>query len=310
MKTRKFQSGGISEDIRQRALKYASMARPDTTEESEEQKAMLRSQPGREPEPQTRKLQPSMKARKELDDLIARQSRKYSSKAAMEDAIEEMNRRNAKTADDYRVLDAAKRKDNFAGAEEGNAYQEADEKLRRNRMMKAPSPADIGMSDEDYSRRIKGQGLEDVYPESVVGGMGLKGLRSLASKLAGRKEAQDVAEEFGRAGSARALAERARRQKMAEDVRNAQARRKAASEARKARETSRMESEGMGSITPRMSPKREAPPPRDFDELRMSGEGMGFKKGGKAHKKFAQGGSVSARADGIAKRGKTNCKIC
>lgn len=305
MKTRKFQSGGISEDIRQRALKYASMARPDTTEESEEQKAMLRSQPGRE-------SKPSMKARKELDDLIARQSRKYSSKAAMEDAIEEMNRRNAKTADDYRVLDAAKRKDNFAGAAEGNAYQEADEKLRRNRAMQAPSPADIGMSDEEYSRRIKGQGLEGVYPESVVGGAGLKGLQSLAAKLAGRKEAKDVAEEFGRAGSARALAERARKQKMAEDVRNAQARRKAASEARKTRETGRMEGEGMGSITPRMSPKREAPPPRDFDELRMSGEGMGFKKGGKAHKAkgFAQGGSVSARADGIAKRGKTNCKIC
>jgi hypothetical protein len=46
-----------------------------------------------------------------------------------------------------------------------------------------------------------------------------------------------------------------------------------------------------------------------MDELRMSGEGMGFKKGGKT-KKYAQGGSVSARADGIAKRGKTNCKIC
>lgn len=27
-------------------------------------------------------------------------------------------------------------------------------------------------------------------------------------------------------------------------------------------------------------------------------------------KKFAKGGSVSKRADGIAQRGKTNCKIC
>lgn len=297
MKTRKFQSGGISEDIRQRALKYASMARPDTTEESEEQKAMLRSQPGRE-------SAPSMKARQELDDLISRQSRKYSSKAAMEDAMEEVKQRNAA------AMKAEKRAD--TGSEYGNSYQEADEKMRRNEAMRTPSPSNIGMSDAEYSRRIKAQGLEGVYPETVAGGMGLKGLRSLASKLSGRKQAQEAAEEFGRAGSARALAERARKQKMAEDVRNAQARRKAASEARKTRETSRMEGEGMGSITPRMTPKREVPPPRDLDELRMSGEGMGFKKGGKAHKAkgFAQGGSVSARADGIAKRGKTNCKIC
>ena len=41
------------------------------------------------------------------------------------------------------------------------------------------------------------------------------------------------------------------------------------------------------------------------DELRSSGP---MKAGGKV-KKYAEGGSVSARADGIAKRGKTKCKI-
>jgi hypothetical protein len=41
------------------------------------------------------------------------------------------------------------------------------------------------------------------------------------------------------------------------------------------------------------------------DEIRSSGP---MKTGGKV-KKYAAGGSVSARADGIAKRGKTKCKI-
>ena len=40
-------------------------------------------------------------------------------------------------------------------------------------------------------------------------------------------------------------------------------------------------------------PRKE--PPRDLDEMRMSGEGPGFRKGG----------AVSSRADGIAQRGKT-----
>jgi hypothetical protein len=71
----------------------------------------------------------------------------------------------------------------------------------------------------------------------------------------------------------------------------------------------RMESESPAQVTPRMPNRKEPPGPRDLDELRMSGEGMGFKKGGKT-KKYAQGGSVSSRADGIAKRGRTNCKIC
>jgi hypothetical protein len=36
---------------------------------------------------------------------------------------------------------------------------------------------------------------------------------------------------------------------------------------------------------------------------------LGMKRGG-AVKGYANGGSVSSRADGIAQRGKTNCKIC
>ena len=41
---------------------------------------------------------------------------------------------------------------------------------------------------------------------------------------------------------------------------------------------------------------------------RLSEEDQGYKKGGKA-KRYAQGGSVSSRADGCAQRGKTRGKV-
>jgi hypothetical protein len=67
----------------------------------------------------------------------------------------------------------------------------------------------------------------------------------------------------------------------------------------------------MGTRSPRI---HEIDPFLSSDLERMSGEGgPNFKKGGKAKvKKYASGGKVSSastRADGIAKRGKTKCKV-
>ena len=59
------------------------------------------------------------------------------------------------------------------------------------------------------------------------------------------------------------------------------------------------------------APKRPMPAPKDGRT--MKGEGRGAPKGSapkkEVPKKYAKGGSVSARADGIAKRGRTNCKM-
>jgi hypothetical protein len=53
-------------------------------------------------------------------------------------------------------------------------------------------------------------------------------------------------------------------------------------------------------------------PKKPLDESDTSGGAVGFKRGGKT-KKYASGGMVSSaskRADGIATKGKTRCKIC
>lgn len=168
----------------------------------------------------------------------------------------------------------------------------------------------------DYERRIRAQALEPSYPlESMIGGGGAlrgaaEGVRALARRGANAAE-QAAAKVFSRP--------QAREVRVSEEIKQTAAKRleerrqaardrlQAAREARRNRETNRMEGESTGTVKPRTNPKRETPPPRDLDEMRMSGEGMGFKRGGKA--KFAKGGAVSARADGIAKRGRTNCKI-
>lgn len=180
---------------------------------------------------------------------------------------------------------------------------------------------------------IRAQGIQRVTPElDLLGGAGalraaLTGARSLANRGArqaeeaatkaftrpqarevrSRDEMVDLVEE----GTRRAASERARRAAIAERdraIREAKKdRRAAAKEARSSRETARMEGESLGPAKPRMNPKRESAPPRDADEMRMAGEGFGFKRGGVT--KFAKGGAVSARADGIAQRGKTKCRI-
>ena len=58
------------------------------------------------------------------------------------------------------------------------------------------------------------------------------------------------------------------------------------------------------------APKR--PMPAEGRMMKREGRGMAkadMQKKMMAPKGYAKGGSVSARADGIAKRGKTNCKM-
>jgi hypothetical protein len=53
-------------------------------------------------------------------------------------------------------------------------------------------------------------------------------------------------------------------------------------------------------------------PKKGLDESDTTGGAIGYKRGGKM-KKYASGGMVSSaskRADGIATKGKTRCKIC
>jgi hypothetical protein len=113
--------------------------------------------------------------------------------------------------------------------------------------------------------------------------------------------------------------EMTRRSELGKAVDRATARRQSASEARRNRDVNRMEGESIGPVVPAMPvrPPRTKPNAKGNSRSRArqrSAEGEDqylnsgqYKKGGMA--KFAKGGAVSARADGIAQRGKTNCKM-
>lgn len=80
----------------------------------------------------------------------------------------------------------------------------------------------------------------------------------------------------------------------------------AAETARLARQAKTVPSEksGMGPKLSFLTPERLA---KSREAMRRSREGM---KSGGAVKKYANGGSASKRADGIAQRGKTRGKVC
>lgn len=113
--------------------------------------------------------------------------------------------------------------------------------------------------------------------------------------------------------------EMTRRSELGKAVERATARRQSASEARRNRDVNRMEGESIGPVVPAMPvrPPRTKPNAKGNSRSRArqrSAEGEDqylnsgqYKKGGMA--KFAKGGSVSSRADGVAQRGKTNCKM-
>jgi hypothetical protein len=68
-------------------------------------------------------------------------------------------------------------------------------------------------------------------------------------------------------------------------------------------------------VTPKSKPMKSLSKPsskKALDESDTTGGAIGYKRGGKT-KKYASGGMVSSaskRADGIATKGKTRCKIC
>lgn len=94
------------------------------------------------------------------------------------------------------------------------------------------------------------------------------------------------------------------------EMRGAEAARKAAAAKKTADRTRELREKGQPTkftSTPKVTNKNPAKKTKKFDDSESNIE---FKRGGKA---YASGGSVSAaskRADGIAARGKTRCKIC
>jgi len=271
MKKRKFQSGGISDDVRARALKYASMA-GSGTEETEAQKDFIRKQAGREDygrpkaaanpapkKPAATKLSPNM------DETLKR--------------FKEQTKREKEDQEDSQKLNEdLERKAIPAGSTRGmSSRREADIPYETIRPVQ--------------QRKSFGSRILDALTQGGAGDIRNILGSAVPTAVRGSKSIADMFKTI-REGKRRAAMEKAGK---APAKRNA--------------DVERMEGEAPAPITPRMPRRQESPGPRDMDELRMSGEGMGFKKGGKT-KKYAQGGSVSSRADGIAKRGKTNCKIC
>jgi hypothetical protein len=282
MKQRKFKTGGDTGDymaeIRKRAIEYAKMAdKAGGTEETEEQKAFIRQQAGREnygrsnpaPRPQPKKATPKSQpdaVTQKIMDRFRQQTKDEIERQKLQDKLDK---------------DAIP-----AGSRPNSAASET-------RAMRSSAPDVPEMSTEQPPAGRKSFGSR-VLDSLTQGGAG--DIRNMLGSAAptfarGSKSIADIYNTM-REGKRRAAMEKAGKPT-----------------GRRNADVERMESESPASVTPRMPRRQEAPGPRDMDELRMSGEGMGFKKGGKT-KKYAQGGSVSARADGIAKRGKTNCKIC
>lgn len=316
----------------ERARRYIA-ARGEGNEMSPAQEAMLRQQAGREyglrgeeparsaarPAPaNARPNQAATRPRVMTSDMLDEEAG-IVGRAARRSAMEQ--------AQEQEGADMGKAMQMLAARENVRAAIDSGNNAPRSRSARSEPQV---VRPPDYERQIRAQALEPSYPlESMIGGGGLRvaaeGARALArrganaaeetaAKVFSRPQARQTttydpaaSRAFVEAGTKRAAEERARQAARADQYRALQERRKAAAEARKTRETSRMEGEGMGTVKARGNPKNKPPGPRDKDELRMSGEGMGFKRGGTA--KFAKGGAVSARADGIAQRGKTKGKL-
>lgn len=211
------------------------------------------------------------------------------------------------------------RQDTEEGSARRMAAQRSLERAKGIGYISGSEGEDRGPTTKQIEDRQRAQGLQGVYPETLLlaplgRGLGTaaaaakRGVEEIVNR---RNEIQDTAARIFSRPQARESREseamKAARERREAAVRAAQERRRAAAEARRNRDTSRMEGESLGPVTPRTNPRREPPPPRDLDELRMSGEGFGFKKGGKL--KFASGGKVGAsRGDGIAQRGRTRGK--
>jgi hypothetical protein len=299
MKKRKFKTGGDTgdymADIRRRAAEYAKMAdKAGGTEETEEQKAFIRKQAGREdygrskpaPKPEPKKATPKSKPDAVTNELIGKFRQQTEDEVSRQKLFDNVENR-AILESDKQVADR-KKQDDAMPAEDSAARRSS----QGGRGMTRPNEADIPYETTPPARQQKSFGSR-VLDSLTQGGAGdiRNMLGSAAPTVArGSKSIADIYKTM-REGKRRAALEKAGKPT-----------------GRRNADVERMESEAPAPITPKMPRRQESLGPRDLDELRMSGEGMGFKKGGKT-KKYAQGGSVSARADGIAKRGRTNCKV-
>jgi hypothetical protein len=90
---------------------------------------------------------------------------------------------------------------------------------------------------------------------------------------------------------------------------------KAASAYDKLKKSSFTKGDDVTDVVPKSTAMKQLGKPtgkKPLDESDTTGGAIGYKRGGKM-KKYASGGMVSSasrRADGIATKGKTRCKIC
>lgn len=198
--------------------------------------------------------------------------------------------------------------------------------LEREGMRRAIDAAEARAGAEDVMSRD--YRTEAIRPDTTIDEVVLPPLRrarmAQAAASAARRPAMDAAFNAAqRAGAAptrrameamvpsnRAAVDAARRGDAAYQARTAatrQAAERAESQAQSRAAREAQDWEAGPARAPRNVSRPEKPPVRDLDELRMSGDGGAFRKGGMT-KKFASGGSVSSaskRGDGIAQRGKT-----
>jgi hypothetical protein len=154
------------------------------------------------------------------------------------------------------------------------------------------------------------QALEGSYPEQALmggAGFGIKTIAKAAQNLAGRGGAKEVAKRVEPAfvKEAEQLALPAPVKRIGYDKAGAKATERGARA--EGRQTEMLKENA------RRSGLREDAPEATTRAVREKLGGKDFslpmKKGG-AIKKYAAGGSVSSRADGIAQRGKTRGKMC
>jgi len=306
MKRRKFQEGGITEDVRARALRYASMA-GSGTEETDAQKEFMRK----------RRAEDDMSAL--IRDAQARDRARQAISPPMKDVIEKSRGAAARAQETDEYVDRGRRAGG-ADAEEAQRIlrrqpltagvfddEEAQRMMRRRPMTEGAPPrryADVpDMTPTETGQQSFGSRVKNALTQGGAGDI-QNIMTAIAPGIAKAAKAFQSSKETIKKG-----------REAAKDVRK---RMQDTTSRRRGEDIERMEGEAPARVSPRSAPpkreappappKREPPPPQDFDEIRMAGEGMGFKKGGKT-KKYAQGGSVSARADGIAKRGRTKCKV-
>lgn len=173
----------------------------------------------------------------------------------------------------------------------------ADDRASSPRVAPASNP---NYSNEGRSQAARGKSLVDQIPRDTDMPT-VKGERTSGSDLSRNVANTALALGPGKLAGIGAIGV---------EMRGAEAARKAAAAKKTADRTRELREKGQPTkftSTPKVTNKNPAKKTKKFDDSESNIE---FKRGGKA---YASGGSVSAaskRADGIAARGKTRCKIC